>query len=123
MNDNGFCSIARSLRDKVAFLKHQCGMKSGPEAAVLACPDENELASRLAERTLDMTLHERLAEQLVAAESALKRLSAGAYGICGECGEEIGIARLTASPTSTLCIHCQEEMEAAPSAPYQGLYA
>jgi len=35
------------------------------------------------------------------------------YGFCHECGESIGIGRLTIHPTAALCIHCQNELETA----------
>jgi len=44
-------------------------------------------------------------------QELLDRLEAGAYGICEECGEEIGIARLKARPVTTLCIQCKSDQE------------
>jgi RNA polymerase-binding transcription factor DksA len=37
---------------------------------------------------------------------ALERLDAGTYGICVECGREIGAERLQARPASRTCITC-----------------
>lgn len=112
MNDQQLGTIADSLRDRVVFLKQQCGLAPETAAAVIACPDENEQASRLAELTLDVALRGRLARQLAAVESALHRIATGGFGRCEECGDEIGEARLKANPTTTLCIHCQEDREA-----------
>lgn len=44
-------------------------------------------------------------------ETALERVAAGTYGLCGRCGEEIGLARLRALPTATLCIDCAKAIE------------
>lgn len=33
------------------------------------------------------------------------------YGFCRECGESIGIGRLTIHPIAELCIQCQGELE------------
>jgi len=33
------------------------------------------------------------------------------YGFCQECGESIGIGRLTIHPIAELCIQCQGELE------------
>lgn len=33
------------------------------------------------------------------------------YGLCEECGQDIGFTRLLARPTSTMCIGCKEESE------------
>ena len=44
-------------------------------------------------------------------ERALGRLSKGEYGLCEECGEEIGEGRLSAVPFALCCSACQEERE------------
>lgn len=40
-------------------------------------------------------------------EEAIELIDAKQYGYCEECGEEIGIRRLEARPTATLCIDCK----------------
>jgi DnaK suppressor protein len=48
-------------------------------------------------------------------DEALRKLREGSYGICEECGEEIGAKRLSIIPTATLCVNCQgnkEQLEA-----------
>jgi RNA polymerase-binding protein DksA len=40
-------------------------------------------------------------------DSALARMSAGGYGTCVDCSEEIGLARLRREPTALRCIRCQ----------------
>lgn len=44
-------------------------------------------------------------------EEARKRMAAGTYGVCSECGREIGYERLLAYPTAKRCINCQLEVE------------
>ena len=44
-------------------------------------------------------------------EAARGRLADGSYGLCAECGGEIGYARLRASPAATRCIECQRRFE------------
>ena len=44
-------------------------------------------------------------------ESALHRMEAGTYGLCGRCGDEIDFARLKAVPQATLCMTCQRQAE------------
>ena len=44
-------------------------------------------------------------------DAALDRIDGGDYGMCQECGEEIGEKRLTAIPWADLCIKCQERQE------------
>jgi len=38
--------------------------------------------------------------------SALKRLEAGDYGYCAECGDKIPKRRVTIDPTTPLCVDC-----------------
>ena len=44
-------------------------------------------------------------------EAALKRLSQTDYGVCEECGCDIGVARLKANPSARLCVSCQAAEE------------
>ena len=44
-------------------------------------------------------------------ESALRRHADSEYGLCVECEEEIGFARLTAQPEAPFCIGCQSNKE------------
>jgi RNA polymerase-binding transcription factor DksA len=43
--------------------------------------------------------------------AARKRIAAGTYGICTDCGGDIGYERLRAYPTAKRCIECQREHE------------
>jgi len=52
---------------------------------------------------------ERLLEQV---RDALRRLDEGTYGKCESCGETIDPARLEALPYVTLCLRCQQRLEA-----------
>lgn len=45
-------------------------------------------------------------------EHALERVANGSYGICEGCDAEIPAARLTAKPSVSLCLACQEQHEA-----------
>ncbi len=44
-------------------------------------------------------------------DAALRRIKEGTYGICAECGDEIGDQRLHVIPFATLCRECQEDIE------------
>lgn len=43
--------------------------------------------------------------------AARRRLAAGRYGVCVDCDEDIGYARLRAYPTAKRCIDCQRAHE------------
>jgi len=44
-------------------------------------------------------------------ERALRCLAEDEYGLCTECEEDIGFARLKARPETPLCIKCQSHLE------------
>jgi len=46
---------------------------------------------------------------------ALRRIEAGTFGECSECGESISEARILASPATTLCIDCKAGLESEKS--------
>jgi DnaK suppressor protein len=50
-------------------------------------------------------------EELSRLDDALRRLEAGKYGICEECGEEIDEARLQVVPYAVCCAECQERRD------------
>jgi RNA polymerase-binding protein DksA len=47
-----------------------------------------------------------LLETLQEIDAALAKLADGRYGLCEECGQPIGEARLEAMPAARLCIAC-----------------
>jgi len=73
--------------------------------------DEMDLASSEDARTLTCRIHDRNIRLLHKIEEALIRIEEGEFGLCEECGEEIGIKRLKARPVATRCIECKEEQE------------
>lgn len=105
------------LRKRLLDALDACCLKACPDAdlddqpRLDACADENEYASRVVEVGMQLALRRRLVERRAEIEEALERLDAGQYGICEECGDDIGVARLMANPTATLCVHCQAESE------------
>jgi DnaK suppressor protein len=50
-------------------------------------------------------------EEFRALEAARDRLRGGEYGVCADCGGDIGFARLKATPSAMRCIQCQERHE------------
>lgn len=73
--------------------------------------DEVDLAS--AEMLQDFALRLRTRERHLAHKIrlALDRIEDGSFGICEECEEPIGVARMLARPEATLCISCKEQEE------------
>jgi DnaK suppressor protein len=75
-------------------------------------PDPNDRASQEEEFNLELRTRDRERKLLRKINEALARIEAEDYGYCESCGVEIGIRRLEARPTATLCIDCKtiEEM-------------
>jgi len=63
------------------------------------------------EEFISLRLNSMDYEKLKLVESALERLSAGAYGICLGCEEAISERRLHAVPWAEYCISCQERIQ------------
>lgn len=51
------------------------------------------------------------AQRLEAVEAALERYDDDEYGWCCQCGEAVGVRRLTARPESPFCVPCQTKLE------------
>ncbi|MDD5329960.1 MAG: TraR/DksA family transcriptional regulator [Sulfuricella sp.] len=68
-------------------------------------PGDESVADMLAD--LDAAMVDRQVAEVREIEAASKRLDAGSYGVCVDCGGEIGLARLRAYPTAVRCIACQ----------------
>ena len=44
-------------------------------------------------------------------EAARTRLAEGSYGVCADCGGDIGFERLKVNPSAVRCIQCQTQYE------------
>jgi DnaK suppressor protein len=76
-----------------------------------AAPDPTDRASAEEEHTLELRVRDRERKLLKKISGALGRIENGTYGWCEESGEPIGIARLLARPTASLCLEAQERHE------------
>ena len=70
-------------------------------------PDPNDRATQESEFSLELRIRDRERKLIKKIDEALKRLDNHEYGYCEACGVEIGIRRLEARPTATLCIDCK----------------
>jgi len=74
-------------------------------------PDMGDQATAEADRNFMLRLRDRERMLLKKIEETIERIENGPYGICEECGNEIGIKRLEARPVTTLCIDCKTRQE------------
>lgn len=70
-------------------------------------PDPNDRATQESEFSLELRARDRERKLIKKIDEALTRLDEGEYGFCEACGVEIGVRRLEARPTATLCIDCK----------------
>ena len=71
------------------------------------CPDPNDRATQESEFSLELRTRDRERKLIKKIDESLKAIESGDYGYCETCGVEIGIRRLEARPTATLCIDCK----------------
>lgn len=69
---------------------------------------EDDNAVEIAEYADDLSVENRLEEELRDVESALKNIEAGTYGTCKYCKQAIDEKRLKARPASSSCISCKK---------------
>ena len=74
-------------------------------------PDFAEQAvQRENDEVLD-ALSEAEHKEITMISAALKRIDAGSFGLCDECGADIDRKRLEALPSAAYCIECAEARE------------
>ena len=75
------------------------------EATVFA--DPNDRASQESDMTLELRSRDRERKLIKKIDEIIGKIESGDYGYCESCGIEIGLKRLEARPTATLCIDCK----------------
>ena len=70
-------------------------------------PDPNDRATQESEFSMELRARDRERKLIKKIDESIDKLDDGEYGYCESCGVEIGIRRLEARPTATLCIDCK----------------
>jgi len=86
-------------------------VKEGREGEAGEGRDTYDIASDERDREINLLLGDRERRKLQMIDDALHRVDSDEYGVCEECGGEIGHGRLEAMPFSRLCVTCQSEFE------------
>ncbi|MFC8709189.1 TraR/DksA C4-type zinc finger protein [Streptomyces sp. NPDC057197] len=73
--------------------------------------DQADTGTKNITREHELALAANARETLTQTERALDRLDAGTYGVCENCGNPIGKARMQAFPRATLCVECKQKQE------------
>ena len=115
MNKTPYLEFRKQLESQRAQLMDEVRRKiaaSGEELGMVnqsKITDDDGLADAAAEMEVAMVMRE--SQELQEIEAALARIGDGSYGSCADCGNDIGLARLRATPSARRCLPCQEKYE------------
>ena len=109
--------LARAIEERRAALAEEirgdvARSRDEPYAATAGtAPDIGDEA--VADLLADVATAEtnRDIDELRALEAAHKRLAAGTFGVCVDCGDDVPFERLQVEPEAARCIVCQERHE------------
>lgn len=99
------------LRRRTALRRSLSMHSSSLGADVRSTGDSIDAAIESEQSEMESQLASAESRELAAIDDAIGRIDAGWYGVCGDCGRPIPVARLQALPYATLCIDCQREEE------------
>ena len=101
-----FRSILESLKFDLVGDIERTVQTMQDEATVFA--DPNDRASQESDIALELRNRDRERKLIKKIDESLAMINNEEYGYCESCGVEIGLKRLEARPTATLCIDCKE---------------
>jgi DnaK suppressor protein len=70
-------------------------------------PDPNDRATQESEFSMELRARDRERKLIKKIDDSMRNLDNEEFGFCEACGVEIGVKRLEARPTATLCIDCK----------------
>ena len=73
--------------------------------------DPGDVGSANFERDQELSMNANARTLLEQNEAALRRLEAGEFGTCENCGNPIGKARMEVFPKATMCVRCKQRAE------------
>ncbi len=73
--------------------------------------DEVDFASRQYSQEFNIRIHRHHHMKVQEILAAIQRLTNGEYGICEQCGDEIGVDRLKVQPVTAVCLSCRKHLE------------
>jgi DnaK suppressor protein len=100
-----FKAILESLKTELSQDIDRTVHTMQDEATIFA--DPNDRASQESDMALELRNRDRERKLIKKIDETIARIESGEYGYCDGCGIEIGLRRLEARPTATLCIDCK----------------
>jgi DnaK suppressor protein len=108
MNDKQLDHFRKILNDWKSELSHDIDRTVHTmQDEVTMFADPNDRASQESDMALELRNRDRERKLIKKIDETLAKIDAGEYGYCNSCGVEIGLKRLEARPTATLCIDCK----------------
>ncbi|MBM3690979.1 MAG: TraR/DksA family transcriptional regulator [Actinobacteria bacterium] len=110
-------SVKTALAADLTELTEEMAAAEQQAAAIAAgmgdtSDDQAEAGSYMVEREYQLGIIENCKEQIMQVQDAISRHERGEYGICDDCKQPIGKARLLAYPRATQCVDCKRAEEA-----------
>lgn len=108
MNEKQLDHFRKILNDWKAELSHDIDRTVHTmQDEVTMFADPNDRASQESDMALELRNRDRERKLIKKIDETLSKIDEGDYGYCNGCGIEIGLKRLEARPTATLCIDCK----------------
>jgi DnaK suppressor protein len=108
MNTKQLAHFRKLLEEWKAELSHDIDRTvhtMQDEATIYA--DPNDRASQESDMALELRNRDRERKLIKKIDETISKIDTNEYGYCDSCGVEIGLKRLEARPTATLCIDCK----------------
>ena len=113
-HDERYQVLKQMLEDRRRDIQERLrSLRETLPAQVAEVKDAEEQSVQDFVQDVELALMEMKSETLGQIDEAIRRLEAGTYGTCANCGTEIAEARLKALPFALLCRDCQEHEEEA----------
>ena len=108
MNKNQLNHFRKILNDWKSELSHDIDRTVHTmQDEVTMFADPNDRASQESDMALELRNRDRGRKLIKKIDETLRNIDDNEYGYCEGCGIEIGLKRLEARPTATLCIDCK----------------
>jgi DnaK suppressor protein len=111
MDDRQLAFFRNRLVEMEAELRINADQTTEHLRETVVVPDPADRATIEEEHALELRTRDRERKLLKKVQAAIQRIDSGDYGWCEETGEPIGVARLLARPTATLCLDAQLRRE------------
>jgi DnaK suppressor protein len=100
-----FKKVLEALKDELCEDIERAVHSMQDDATLFA--DPNDRASQESDFGTELRNRDREGKLIKKIEETIARIDRDDYGFCNNCGVEIGLKRLEARPTATLCIDCK----------------